>query len=121
MSDKDAAFVGSIPENYDRYLGPMLFAPYALDFAQRLNLPENSCLLELACGTGIVTQRLREALPNSVKITATDLNLAMLDYARHQFVEEENLEWQQADAINLPFADNTFHTVACQFGWMFFP
>jgi ubiquinone/menaquinone biosynthesis C-methylase UbiE len=121
MPEKDAAFVGSIPEYYDRYLGPMLFVPYAVDFVQRLRVPENSALLELACGTGLVTRRLREALPNRVKIIATDLNQAMLDYARRQVVQTENLEWQQADATHLPFADNTFHTVACQFGWMFFP
>lgn len=31
MSDQHTAFVGSIPENYDRYPGPCLFEPYALD------------------------------------------------------------------------------------------
>jgi len=29
VADRDAAFVGSIPENYDRYLGPLLFHDYA--------------------------------------------------------------------------------------------
>jgi ubiquinone/menaquinone biosynthesis C-methylase UbiE len=121
MSDKNAAFVGSIPENYDRYLGPMLFAPFAEDLAQRLKLPENSRLLELACGTGIVTRRLREALPESVRITATDLNEAMIQYAGQQIIGKDHLEWRQADATQLPFSDNAFDAVACQFGWMFFP
>ncbi|MBI3651535.1 MAG: methyltransferase domain-containing protein [Acidobacteria bacterium] len=120
MTDQNTAFVGSIPENYDRFLAP-LFEAYSEDFSQRLKLPEQAALLELACGTGLMTWRLREVLPASVKIIATDLNEAMLDYARRKFPAAENLEWQQADATALPFSEQAFDAVACQFGWMFFP
>ena len=56
MSTQNAAFVGSIPENYDRYLGPVLFDPYAVDLVSRLSVYEDANVLELACGTGIVTR-----------------------------------------------------------------
>lgn len=59
MTAGNTAFVGSVPENYDRYLGPVLFEPYAEDLVERLRLSENAAVLELACGTGIVTRRLR--------------------------------------------------------------
>jgi len=36
MPDNHAAFVGAIPENYDRYLGPVIFEPYAADLVMRL-------------------------------------------------------------------------------------
>jgi ubiquinone/menaquinone biosynthesis C-methylase UbiE len=121
MTDKNAAFVGSIPENYDRYLGPMFFAPYALDISERLASLPVTAVLELACGTGIVTQHLRDRLPESVKLTATDLNEAMIDYAGRKFAADENIEWQQADAMNLPFPEASFDAVVCQFGLMFVP
>ena len=73
MPTDNAAFVGSIPENYDRYLGPVLFDPYAADLVSRLNVPENASVLELACGTGIVTRSLRDRLGLEAKLVATDL------------------------------------------------
>jgi len=121
VANEHAAFVGSIPENYDRYLGPVLFEPFARDLAARLNVPEDGSLLEIACGTGIVTRRLRDSLPPTVKIVATDLNEAMMDYARQKFRADENIEWKQADATELPFDDGTFDAVVCQFGLMFVP
>jgi hypothetical protein len=35
MSDNQSAFVGSIPEHYDRNLGPIIFTDYAADIARR--------------------------------------------------------------------------------------
>lgn len=121
MPAENVAFIGSIPENYDRYLGPVLFEPYARDLAGRIDVPEGGSLLEIACGTGIVTRRLRDRLPPSVKIVATDLNEAMISYARQKFRPEENVEWKPADALDLPFGDESFDAVVCQFGLMFFP
>ena len=72
MKDEHAQFSGSIPAAYDRYLGPMLFQPYAEDLAARLQVEENSSVLELACGTGILTRALRTRLPSTVKLTATE-------------------------------------------------
>lgn len=117
----NAAFVGSIPENYDRYLGRVLFDPYAADLVARLDLPESAAVLELACGTGIVTRRLRDRLGPKVRLVATDLNEAMLGYAKTKFSSEDAIEWKQADATELPFPDQSFDSVVCQFGLMFFP
>jgi ubiquinone/menaquinone biosynthesis C-methylase UbiE len=121
MSSSHAAFDGAIPENYDRLLGPTLFDPFAADLAARLELADHAAVLELACGTGILTRRLRERLGPQVRIVATDLKPAMLDYARAGFPEDKQLEWKQVDATELPFATGSFDTVVCQFGLMFFP
>lgn len=121
MSTQNAAFVGSIPENYDRYLGPVLFDPYAVDLVTRLNVYEDANVLELACGTGIVTRYLRDRLGPNARLVATDLNDAMLSYAARKFTPEDGIEWKQADAADLPFADESFDAVVCQFGLMFVP
>ena len=121
MTEEHARFAGSIPAAYDRYLGPVLFQPYAEDLAARLRVEKNGAVLELACGTGIVTRVLRNRLPVTVKITATDLNEPMFQNAAAKFAQGETMEWRQADACSLPFGDGMFDAVVCQFGIMFVP
>ena len=121
MENKNAKFAGSIPANYDRYLGPVLFQAYAEDMASRLKLDANSSVLELACGTGIVTRVLRDRLPAGVRLVATDLNEPMIESASQKFRKDEAVEWRQADASSLPFEDGSFDAVVCQFGIMFVP
>jgi len=104
MSNRAARdFDGSIPEYYDRYMGP----------AQ----PPGD-VLEIACGTGIVTRRLRERLDPPVRLVATDLSRAMLDYARAKLAGSPGIEWREADVAALPFVDAAFGAVVCAFGIM---
>jgi ubiquinone/menaquinone biosynthesis C-methylase UbiE len=119
MADTNTHFAGSIPELYDRYLGPVMFTPYAADLARRVAESATGPVLETACGTGILTQMLRSVLPSAVHLVATDLNVPMLDYARAKLRTETPVEWQQADAAALPFPPASFAVVACQFGVMF--
>ena len=115
-----SSFSGSVPANYDRYLGPVLFEPYADDLVGRLEVRDDLRVLEVACGTGIVTRRLRQALPAGATLVATDLNEPMLAEARTR-VPLEGIEWRQADALELPFEDESFDVYVCQFGLMFLP
>jgi ubiquinone/menaquinone biosynthesis C-methylase UbiE len=120
MAKTDTIFAGSIPALYDKYLGPLIFEPYAEDLAERLaNLGEGR-VLETAAGSGIVTRALLRSLSAGVSVVATDLNQPMLDHAAAQ-TALDNVIWQQADAQALPFPDHSFDAVVCQFGVMFFP
>lgn len=121
MPDDPSAYVGSIPEQYDRNLGPLLFADYAEDISRRVAACQPRRVLEIAAGTGIVTRQLRNLLPDGVELTVTDLNPPMLEIARTKFRPEELVKFQPADAAALPFADNGFDVLVCQFGVMFFP
>jgi SAM-dependent methyltransferase len=116
----DRLFAGAIPQLYERYLVPLIFDPYASDLAARIAPLEPMALLEIAAGTGVLTRYLSAALPATSAIVATDLNQAMLDEAMAHGTQRP-LEWQQADAQALPFADAAFDAVVCQFGAMFFP
>jgi ubiquinone/menaquinone biosynthesis C-methylase UbiE len=121
MTDRNAAFVGTIPENYDRYLGPVLFHEYADDLAARLVVTPGMRVLETACGTGLLTRRVLERLRGRGSILATDLNEAMIAYGRGRLPGAPGLDWRTADATSLPFPDRSFDAVVCQFGLMFFP
>ena len=119
MTTSDAVFAGSIPGLYDRYLGPLLFEPYAETLAERARAFTPHRILETAAGTGIVTEELHRALPEA-EIVATDLNPAMLEVAAKR-VSSAKVRFQPADALDLPFDDCSFDLVVCQFGVMFYP
>jgi SAM-dependent methyltransferase len=121
MADRDAAFVGSIPATYDRYLGPLLFEAFAEDLAARVAVTPGMRVLEIACGTGLVTERLVRRLRGQGTVMATDLNEPMIAYARQKPFGASGVEWRPADGTKLPFEDRAFDAVVCQFGLMFFP
>ena len=116
----DKIFAGSIPKLYETFLVPLIFAPYAIDLAARLATRPLARVLEVAAGTGVVTRQLAAVLARGVSIVATDLNQPMLDLAASVGTNRP-VEWRQADAMQLPFADAAFDAVVCQFGVMFFP
>jgi len=121
-SQPNIDFSGSIPAIYDEFLGPVIFASYADGLAQQAGRAVRSGrLLETACGTGLVTRRVLAALPPAVHIVATDLNEAMIAYARTRTPESPRLEWRTADAAALPFPDRSFDALVNQFGMMFVP
>jgi len=119
MKESDKTFAGSVPDLYDRYLGPLIFEPYALDMAERVAAIGAQRILEAAAGTGIVSRAMAQRMPKS-SILATDLNQPMIDQAvKHGGFG--NVTYGQADAQVLPFEDQSFDAVVCQFGVMFFP
>ena len=118
--NEDVGFTGSIPEMYERYLVPLIFEPYAEDLTERVAGLESRSVLEVACGTGVVTRALSAGLDEAVSITATDLNQPMVDHAA-DIGTERSVTWQQADVMSLPFPDDSFDAVVCQFSAMFFP
>ena len=122
MSTSHATFSGSVPAVYDACLGPLLFEFSAADIAERVaRVIDRGRILEIACGTGISTEFLRQGLSRDVEIVATDLNPGMLEYAQEHRGTLPGVTYELADALALPFDDHSFDVVVCQFGIMFFP
>ena len=121
MLEADKVFAGSIPENYDRHMVPLIFEPYAADIARRAASLRPGAMLEIAAGTGVVTRALAPKLSSGANYVVTDLNQPMLDYAASRQAPDSRITWRQADAQSLPFENASFDLVFCQFGAMFFP
>lgn len=109
------------PQFYDAFLGPHVFGPQAYSLAQQLPADPGGDVLELACGTGLVTTLLRERLARDHALVATDLSKNMLDYARAKHAQVQGIAWREADAMQLPFEDARFAGVVSGFGLMFMP
>lgn len=118
MESNPMTFDGSIAKNYDHYIVPFLFELYAADLVNRVDIAPDSNLLELACGTGIVTQLLVSHFSGSAEITATDINAEMLAVAQEK-ITASNVGWDTVDMTAIPYEQDLFDTVVCQFGLMF--
>src|SRR6516165_482753 len=105
MATSKETFAGSIPEIYDRLLVPLIFESYARDLARRLTKIGPRHVLETAAGTGVLTRAIASALPADARMTTTDFSQPMLDHARARQSADKRIQWQQADATALPFAD----------------
>lgn len=121
MSETGKQFTGRVPEFYDKGLVPIIFEDYAAEMATRVAALEPAVVLELASGTGAVTQVLRATLPPECEIIASDLNDPMMDVARSKFPDDTSVSFRVVDAMDIPMADATIDVIACQFGVMFFP
>ena len=121
MSTPPPVFSSSMPEYYDNYLGPSKFDALGAELARRLPTKPPGDVLELACGTGLVTRRMRDRLDPALRLVATDISKPMVDYARAKYADVRGIEWREADAMQLPFDDGSFGAVACAFGAMFMP
>lgn len=106
-----------MPAAYERYLVPVFFRPFAADLAARAAELQPRDVLELAAGTGALTSAFLAEAPDA-SVVATDLNEAMVALGSEQV---PGADWRQADAQDLPFEDDSFDLVLCQFGVMFFP
>ena len=114
-------FAGWIPQNYDRYLVPLIFESFAEDIAQRVAALSPTTVLETAAGSGVVTRALTPRLSPNARYVVTDLNQPMLDYAATRQAVDKRISWRKADALALITEDAAFDLICCQFGVMFFP
>jgi len=110
-----------LAESYERFMVPSLFAPWSSYLIQRANPHPSERVLDIACGTGIVARNIAPQVGSQGMVIGLDLNPEMIGIAR-QMVEREHLpiEWYIGPAEQLPFPDENFDLVLCQFGLMFF-
>ncbi len=111
-------FGGSAADNYERYFVPAIGAPLAADLVDAAALRPGERVLDVACGTGVVTRLAAERVGEHGRVAGSDVNPAMLDVARASRPEAQ-IEWHEASAESMPHADESFDVVLCQMGLQF--
>jgi ubiquinone/menaquinone biosynthesis C-methylase UbiE len=121
MSSTDTKFTRLMPDIYEGVLVPMICEPYARDLAARVLQTGAQSVIETAAGTGVLTRALVAKPGPSRRIVATDIDSAVLERAAALLPKDAKVSFRQANALDLPFADESFDAVACQFGAVAFP
>ena len=96
-------------------------APHGRAIIEHLKLAGDSLVLDVAAGTGEPGLSMARAL-SSGRVVLTDLSEGMLEVARDKAsaAAVSNVDFQVADACQLPFEDDSFDAVSCRLGFMFF-
>lgn len=111
---------GSYPETYEALAVPAFFRRFAEDLVDRAAPAPGERVLDVACGTGVVSRLIAERDLGTARLTALDLTPAMLEVARSA-PHGEAVEWVHGDAQQLGFEDGAFDVVMSQQGLQFVP
>ncbi len=109
--------VRSAAEVYDEFFVPALFAEWPEPIIQAARIQPGQQVLDVACGTGVLTHAVAEQVGTTGNVIGLDINEGMLAVAAQK---APDIEWRPGPAEALPFPDNHFDAVVSQFGLMFF-
>ncbi|MCG6904293.1 MAG: methyltransferase domain-containing protein [Rhodobacter sp.] len=107
----------SAADIYDQFFVPALFAEWAGRVADAAGLCAGQAVLDVACGTGVLTREAAGRVRPGGTVSGLDCNDGMLAVARRH---DAAVDWRTGQAEDLPFADGAFDAVVSQFGLMFF-
>ncbi len=109
-------------ETYEHYFVPAMFLPWATILLRHAAPQSRERVLDVACGTGIVARQAAPSVGTDGQVAALDMNPAMLAVARALPAPSgATINWQEGNAMALPFPDGAFDVVLCQHGLQFVP
>jgi ubiquinone/menaquinone biosynthesis C-methylase UbiE len=113
---------GNAAEVYERQLVPVMLAPWASTLIDLAEVHPGMHVLDVACGTGVVTRLAAERVGSTGRVVGLDINTAMLSVARQLGpIGGATVEWLEASALEIPLPDSSFDVVFCQHGLQQFP
>jgi len=107
--------------NYERFFVPVIGAPIATDLIRSAALRPGERVLDVACGTGVVTRLAAGQVGETGTVAGLDVNPGMLGVADSSTPPGMAIEWYEASADAMPLADASFDVVLCQMGLEFMP
>lgn len=107
---------------YDRYWGRQIGPAHRLLF-EAAALRPGERVLDVACGTGLVSFAAAEAVGNRGSVSGTDISEEMVESVRREAARRglERTEFRRMDDSELAFVDGSFDAVLCALGLMYFP
>jgi SAM-dependent methyltransferase len=118
MNDPARASQIAAATNYQDALVPALTGEWAPRVVEAAGIRRGNRVLDVACGTGVLSKAAAEAAGPTGSVTGLDVDAGMLAVAARV---ASGISWHRGVAEALPFPDATFEAVVSQFGLMFFP
>ena len=81
----------------------------------QIDLPEQATVVEVGCGPGTLWEENLTRMPEGWGVVLTDLSPGMVEEARTNLEGAEGFSFQQADAMSLPFPDESFDAVLAMY------
>jgi ubiquinone/menaquinone biosynthesis C-methylase UbiE len=110
----------NLGENYERYLVPTIFGPWAIDLVSLATPQPGERILDVACGTGAIAREASRVIGADGAVTGLDLNAGMLNIARGHDPQGA-VQWREGSVQTMPFPNEVFSLVLCQQGLQYFP
>jgi ubiquinone/menaquinone biosynthesis C-methylase UbiE len=112
-------YSGTAAELYQSFFVPTIATPVSGELLRTAELRPGERVLDVACGTGVITRLAAEQVGRTGTVTAVDLAPDMLEVAKATPAAGAPIEWHQADAASLPLPDASYDVALCQMGLMF--
>jgi ubiquinone/menaquinone biosynthesis C-methylase UbiE len=116
---------GNAAETYEHSLVPAVFASWAPLVVALADPQPGDSVLDIACGTGVVTRLAAQQVGRTGKVIGLDLNPGMLAFAASLMPSDPPtsapITWLEASATNMPLPDAAYDIAYCQLGLQFFP
>jgi len=110
---------GNAAQNYEQYFVPTIGMPFATALLEVAGLHEGERVLDVACGTGVVTRLAAEQVRPGGALAGLDINPAMLAVARSVASLNAAIEWHEASAESLSLNSGSFDVVVSSLGLQF--
>jgi ubiquinone/menaquinone biosynthesis C-methylase UbiE len=109
-------------QQYERYTARYILGPWVPLLVDAARVAEGERVLDVACGTGVVTRNAAQRVGRSGRVVGVDLNANMIAVARSlPALTGASIAWLEGSALELPFKHSSFDVVLCQQGLQYFP
>ena len=112
---------GDAPLAYDSYIVDTFMRGYSQRLVEAATIESGNRILDVACGTGVVTRLAANKVGPEGSVVGFDLNAGMLARARASEGNAATIDWQEGSVTEMPFNDACFDRILCQHGLQFFP
>ena len=119
LIDPRIVFFDSIADAWDGWHDLALLAKKLDAEFERFGILGSETVLDIGCGTGILTQALLGRLGPGGRVVALDISPAMLERAK-QKIGDPRVTWVQAAADRIPVADASCDRILCFSAWPHF-